>query len=175
MECPVCGNGLTQMTAAGVTVDVCKGGCGGLWFDRYELKNVDEAGESAGEALLYIERDPDRKVDLSKRLDCPKGDDVVMMRHFFSARRGVTVDECPACGGHWLDPGELATIRTEYASQEERERAAAEYFSELFDSELAAAHAETEEDLARARKISHAFRFISPSYYIPGEQQWGAF
>ena len=175
MECPVCGNRLTQMTAGGITVDACKGGCGGLWFDRYELMKVDEADESAGEELLDIERDPNRKIDLSKQLDCPKDDDVVMMRHFFSVKRGVTVDECPSCGGHWLDPGELATIRTEYASEEERERAAAEYFSELFDPELAAAHAETEEDLARARRIAHAFRFISPSYYIPGEQDWGAF
>ncbi len=175
MKCPVCGNGLTQMTAGGITVDACKGGCGGLWFDNYELMKVDEADESAGEELLDIERDPNRKIDLGQRLDCPKGDDVVMMRHFFSVKRGVTVDECPACGGHWLDPGELATIRTEYASEEERERAAAEYFSELFDPELAAAHAKTEEELARARRIAHAFRFISPSYYIPGEQDWGAF
>jgi len=83
------------------------------------------------------------------------------------------VDESPNCGGHWLDPGELRTIRTEYASEEERERAA--YFSEVFGPELAAAHAQTEEDLARARRIAHAFRFICPSYYVPGKQDWGAF
>jgi Zn-finger nucleic acid-binding protein len=99
----------------------------------------------------------------------------VMMRHFFSAKRQVVVDECPSCGGHWLDPGELRTIRTEYASEEEREHAAQAYFAEVFGPTLAAAHAETEEDLARARNIAHAFRFISPSYYIPGKQDWGAF
>jgi uncharacterized protein len=58
MKCPVCGNRLTQMTAGSVTVDACRGGCGGLWFDRYELMKVDEADESAGEELLDIERDP---------------------------------------------------------------------------------------------------------------------
>jgi Zn-finger nucleic acid-binding protein len=99
---------------------------------------------------------------------------ITMMRHFFSAKRGVTVDECTNCGGHWLDPGELKTIRTEYASEEERERAAAEYFSEIFDSQLAV-HAETEEDLARARRIAYVFRFLCPSYYVPGKQDWGAF
>ena len=48
-------------------------------------------------------------------------------------------------------------------------------FSEVFGPELAGAHAQTEEDLARARKIAHAFRFICPSYYVPGKQDWGAF
>jgi Zn-finger nucleic acid-binding protein len=175
MECPVCGNRLTRMTLGRITVDACEGGCGGIWFDRYELMRVDESDESAGEGLLEIARDPNLRVDLSKRLNCPKGHDVVMMRHFFSVKRQVVVDECPSCGGHWLDPGELRTIRTEYASEEERERAAQAYFSEVFGPELAAAHAETEEDLARARRIAHAFRFICPSYYIPGKQDWGAF
>jgi Zn-finger nucleic acid-binding protein len=175
VDCPVCANVLTTMTVGRITVDACEGGCGGIWFDRYELMRVDEGDESAGESLLEIERDPSLQVDLSKRLYCPKCPEVVMMRHFFSAKRQVVVDECPNCGGHWLDPGELRTIRTEYASDEERERAAAEYFSEVFGPELAVAHAKTEEDLARARRIAHTFRFICPSYYIPGKQDWGAF
>jgi Zn-finger nucleic acid-binding protein len=175
MECPVCANILTTITAGRITVDACEGGCGGIWFDRYELMRVDETDESAGEVLLEIERDPNLKVDLSKRLNCPKCSEVVMMRHFFSAKRQVVVDECPNCGGHWLNPGELRTIRIEYASGEDRERAVQAYFSEVFGPELAAAHAETEEDLARAQWVAHAFRFISPSYYIPGRQDWGAF
>ena len=65
-----------------------------------------------------------------------------------SAKRQVVVDECPNCGGHWLNPGELRTIRTEYASEEDRER---------------------------AQRVAHLFRFISPSYYIPGKQDWGSF
>lgn len=175
MDCPVCANVLTTVTAGRITVDACEGGCGGIWFDRYELMRVDEADESAGEGLLEIGRDPNFVVDLSKRLNCPKCSGVVMMRHFSSVKRRIVVDECPNCGGHWLDPGELKSIRTEYASEEERERAASEYFSEVFGPDLAAAHAQTEEDLARARRIAYAFRFICPSYYVPGEQDWGAF
>lgn len=175
MECPVCGNGLAQMRAGEITVDACANGCGGIWFDRYELMKVDESQESAGEGLLEIGRDEGLVVDLSKRLRCPKGDDAVMMRHFFSAKRQVVVDECPSCGGHWFDPGELAAVRTEFASEEEREQAAQRYFSELFDTELVAAHRETEEDLARAQRVAHILRFIYPSYYIPGKQDWGAF
>ena len=175
MECPACGNGLTRMTVGRITVDACEGGCGGIWFDRYELMRVDETDESAGEGLLEIARDPNLRVDLSRRFNCPKCRDVVMMRHFFSAKRQVVVDECPNCGGHWLDPGELRTVRTEYASEEERERAAQAYFAEVFGPELAAAHAASEEGLARARRVAHAFRFICPSYYVPGKQDWGAF
>ncbi len=177
MRCPACGNALSTMTVGGITVDVCKGGCAGIWFDRYELMKVDESHESAGEELTHIEGDSDilSAIEHTKRLSCPKTPDVVMMRHFFSVKRQVAVDECPDCGGYWLDVGELATIRTEFATAEERDRAAQQYFSELFDSELAAAHAETEEDLRRAQKIAHIFRFICPSYYIPGKQEWGAF
>lgn len=136
---------------------------------------VDESHESVGESLLNIERDPNLSVDRTKRLRCPKGDDAVMARHFLSAKRQVTVDDCPECGGHWLDPSELATIRTEYASESDREKAAQQYFSDLFDATLAAEHANSEKELARSRKFAHALRFISPSYYIPGKQEWGAF
>jgi uncharacterized protein len=132
---------------------------------------VDESYESAGEELLSVERDPDLSVDRTKRLRCPKGEAPVMARHFFSAKRQVTVDDCPECGGHWLGPGELATIRTEYPSEADREKAAQEYFSDLFDPE----HAKSEQELARARKFAHVLRFICPSYYAPGKQEWGAF
>jgi uncharacterized protein len=161
--------------ARGITLDVCRGGCGGIWFDRYELMKVDEMREFAGTELLDIGRDRTLVVDHNKRLSCPKDLGVVMMRHFSSVKRRVTVDECPSCRGYWLDAGELAAIRSEFETEEERDRAAARYFSELFDSELAAAHAETMQDLATARKVAHVLRFICPSYYIPGKQEWGRF
>ena len=58
------------------------------------------------------------------------------------------------CGGIWFDRYELASIRTEFVSEKEREQAAQRYFSELFDAELAVAHKETQEDLARTRKVA---------------------
>jgi Zn-finger nucleic acid-binding protein len=158
---------MTTMTAEGVTVDVCAGGCGGIWFDWFELARVDEVRESAGEWFLEVERDPSRRPDLSKRILCPR-DGEIMMRHFHSVKRTVLVDECSRCAGFWLDPGELAT-------KEDRKKAAQEYFSELFDPDLAVARAQTIEELKKARRIAHAFRFICPSYYTTGEQDWGAF
>lgn len=175
MECPACGNQLQQMTAGDVTVDVCKGGCGGIWFDNFELKKFDEPHESVGEQLLEIERGESVTIDRTKRLKCPKCDDVVMMRHFFSVKKQVEVDECPDCGGFWLDAGELRQIRSLFKTEQERHKAAEEYFEEVFGDKLAAMQAEDEAKLNKARKVANMFRFICPSYYIPGEQDWGAF
>lgn len=175
MQCPVCANQLQQMTVGDVTVDVCKGGCGGIWFDNLELKKFDEPCESAGEALLDVERNPNLTVDHEKRLNCPKCDDVVMMRHFFSVKKQVTVDECPSCGGFWLDAGELTHIRKLFNTEEEKHKAADEYFQEIFGDKLKAVQADDEAKLARVCRVANMFRFICPSYYIPGKQDWGAF
>ena len=175
MDCPACGNALQEVTVSDVVVDVCQGGCSGIWFDNFELKKFDEPHESAGETLLDIERDPSITVDHTQRLKCPKCEDVVMMRHFFSVKKAVEVDECPACGGFWLDAGELAKIRTLFNTEEERHKAAEAYFSEVFGGELAAMEAADQAKFHKAQKISKMFRFICPSYYIPGKQDWGAF
>ena len=175
MDCPACHHPLEAQEAGGVTVDVCSEGCGGIWFSWMELQRFDEPKEAAGEALLDIDRVEGVSIDPGP-LHCPQcADQIQLMRHFFSVKRDVTVDECPECGGYWLDPGELRSIRTDFASDEERRAAAEAYFDETFGGQLSAAHAETEEHLARAHKVANMFRFICPSYYIPGDQQWGAF
>jgi len=175
MECPACGNQLQQMTAGDVTVDVCKGGCGGMWFDNYELKKFDEPHESAGEAFLEVERDESITIDHAKQLKCPKCDDFKMVKHFFSTKKQVEVDECLKCCGFWLDAGELGRIRSLFKTEEERNKAADEYFQQVIGPELAAMQAEDDAKVAKARKIANMFRFICPSYYIPGDQIWGAF
>jgi Zn-finger nucleic acid-binding protein len=175
MKCPACGNTLLEMVVEGITLDVCKGGCGGIWFDNFELQKVDEPQESAGESLLDLEQDESIVVDHSKRRGCPKCNGVIMMRHFFSAKMEIEVDECPSCGGFWLDYGELKNIRGQFESDADRDRAAEALFAEIFDKELAQMSAESQEKLQKARKIAHMFRFICPSYYIPGKQPWGAY
>jgi len=175
MKCPACGNLLQEITVGDVKVDICKGGRAGIWFDQFELKKFDEPHESLGESLLEIERDKNITVDHTKRLNCPKFDDIVMMRHFFSVKKEVEVDECPGCGGFWLDAGELGKLRGLFNTEEERHKAAEEYFSEVFGDQLAAMATKDEAKLNKARKISNIFRFICPSNYIPGKQDGGAF
>ena len=98
-----------------------------------------------------------------------------MIRHFWSVKRQVTVDECPKCEGVFLDPGELAEIRSEYTSDDERHKAARAYYREMFDTQLAGMLKQDKSKLESARKVAGILKFICPSYYLPGKQDWGAF
>lgn len=174
MKCPACENALTPITVGSLTVDACQGGCGGIWFDRFELQKADKPQESAGEKLLEIPPTRNIPIDPHKRYSCPKCG-TIMMRHFFSVKRHVLVDECPKCAGTWLDAGELVPIRGEFPSEEERKREAEAYFEEIFGKHLAEMRAQSQQSAQRAKEIAQIFRFLCPTNYLPGKQQWGAF
>ena len=116
MICPACGHTLTSRTVADTTVDVCADGCGGIWFDNFELQRLDDANHPQTEALLAIPRNEALQVDLQMKRNCPHCHDQPMRRRFFSRKRAIEIDECPACAGVWLDAGELARIRAEVAA-----------------------------------------------------------
>ncbi|HOX59432.1 MAG TPA: zf-TFIIB domain-containing protein [Candidatus Paceibacterota bacterium] len=113
MKCPACFNELIELHVGKLAVDACQGGCGGIWFDAFELQKVDQESEAAGEPLLNVPRAPGVVPDPARKRECPRCEDVKLHRHFFSAKRRVQVDHCPNCGGYWLDAGELALIRKE--------------------------------------------------------------
>jgi hypothetical protein len=163
------------MTVKQIEVDACEGGCGGVWFDNRELDKVDEPHEAAGEELLDIETDPDIQVNHEKKRLCPKCDGMPLMRHFFSVKQQVEVDECPSCAGYWIDFGELAQIRRQHKSEEERKEVAKEKFDDLVKKELGPMRENSEKRLEKAKSIARVFRFILPSYYLPGDQDWGAY
>ncbi len=175
MNCPACGTQMTEMVVSDVKIQACKGGCGGLWFDEWTLRKVEQPDQSAGEALLHIEQNPAVKVDPDKGRTCPRDAGVVMMRHFWSVKRDVVVDECPKCEGIFLDPGELAEIRSDYKSDADRHKAAQAYYREMFDTQLAGMLSQDKAKVESARRVANIFKFICPSYYLPGKQAWGAF
>ena len=111
MKCPRCGDGLACVRVGTLESDVCHS-CAGIWFDRFELSRVDEAHELLGD-LLLDELVPGERVLVatSGRLRCPVDTDVVMMRRRFKPGESIMIDECPACGGVWLDGDELRQIR----------------------------------------------------------------
>jgi len=98
-----------------------------------------------------------------------------MIKHFMSTKAEVEVDECPECGGFWLDAGELRQIREQFETIDDRNAAANKYFEETFGDDLAKMRAESEENASKCHKIAKMFRFICPSYYISGKQDWGSF
>lgn len=117
MKCPACYNELKPLQAGSLSVDVCQGGCGGIWFDNFELQRVD-GQEPLGEQFLDVRRDPRVQVDPARKRECPRCDGIKLHRHYFSAKRRVEVDQCPNCGGYWLDAGELGQIRAEQSQAE---------------------------------------------------------
>jgi Zn-finger nucleic acid-binding protein len=98
-----------------------------------------------------------------------------MIRRFSSVKRKIEVDECGNCAGIWLDMGELEQIRSEFNTEHDRTKAAEKCLIELFGVKMADQQNQSQEQLQKAKRIAHAFRFICPSYYLPGKQKSGAF
>lgn len=132
MRCPACLKILKQLLVGEVIIDGCEDGCGGIWCDRFEIKKLNQLGDSEIEDLLSLAKNKKVEVVQNKKRRCPKCKMIVMQRHFFSVKKQVLVDECPKCGGYWLDAGELENIRQEFSSDQAKEVAADEYFSEVF-------------------------------------------
>ena len=173
MKCPTCDVDLDQVTIENIQLDVCKDGCGGIWFDRFELEKMDESHEFTDENLidvLAIESPVGYDPTLKRR--CPKCGDMIMMRHFFSIKKEVEVDHCPKCAGYWLDEGELFKIRKQFNSESDRMEATEKYFSDLFDIELSKMKKESEEKAQHAHKIAKMFRLISPKHYFEKIKNW---
>ena len=176
LNCPRTGRPMVQVEIDGVVVEVSSG-CGGVWFDNFEIKKFDETHEQAGQELIrVIEQYRQPVTDLDRRLRCPRDPDVVMMRRFFSVKARVNIDECPACGGVWLDPGELSEIHSLYKTEAERHEAGRKFVEELAESSgLRQMVRESEARAQQAQRFASMFRWICPSAYVPGKQDWGAF
>ena len=93
-----------------MTLDVCYGGCGGIWFDATELERVDAR---AATTLHTIWQAPAGKANLTGPRICPRCPHQVLERKWFSERKKVEIDQCPKCGGIWLDAGEFSRIYDE--------------------------------------------------------------
>jgi Zn-finger nucleic acid-binding protein len=148
--------------AGSVAVDVCLGGCGGIWFDIFELQKLDDPNEAGGEMLVNVKKQDHLQIDYSQRRNCPRCLNIVMMRHFYSPRRRVEVDECPNCGGFWLDAGELALIREEHQHKEQQQAAVEQYLDVMAAAILPPMRTSGPEHAIRARRIDQLFRFSVP-------------
>lgn len=107
LKCPACKNPLREKGAGGMTLDVCYGGCGGIWFDAKEL---DRVSAQAATTLHTIWAVPTTGVKLTDPRLCPRCAEQVLERKWFSDQQKVEIDQCPQCGGIWLDPGEFSRI-----------------------------------------------------------------
>lgn len=168
MACPACGHLLTQVHLANVTLDACRGGCEGIWFDYAELNRFDEKHELVPTQLLVATPAGHAEVDHSMRRNCPRCLDTVMRRGPFTPTGTVEVDHCPQCGGYWLDAQELKRIREEFPTAAARDQARREFLENASrvehrrDGTPAPAHAD------RARTIDSLLRIVGSRYvHVP--------
>lgn len=121
INCPACGAEMEKifMPTQGVHLDVCTNGCGGIYFDNREFNKFDEPHEDISPLLQVLEGKEFKKVDEDQVRDCPVCGNR-MMKHFSSVKHEICVDECYACGGKFLDYGELEKIRAQYNTETER-------------------------------------------------------
>ena len=99
MKCPSCNLMLCEMSAGGLKVFSCQGGCGGLWFGRFELLKLDKKSHGTGARLLNVPRADGVRFFRNVEAICPHCETSLLLRHFFSRERDVEVCQCAKCGG----------------------------------------------------------------------------
>jgi Zn-finger nucleic acid-binding protein len=157
MQCPACDRELCHVRAGTVEVDACHGGCGGIWFDAFEMQKLDQPEESAGELLLNLTCNPEVTVDLERRRNCPRCDGIVMLRHSHKNSESVVIDECPGCGGFWLDAGELAMIRESFVEARRKREHTQALLEELKKKSLAELNTEKQKHRTHTLTRIHGF------------------
>jgi Zn-finger nucleic acid-binding protein len=110
MKCPACQRSLREKNAGEFAVDMCYGGCGGIWFDANELERVSARAAAALHTIWQPPNRSEKSVDV--RL-CPRCPEQVLDRKWFSDAKKVEIDQCPKCAGIWLDDGEFTSIYEE--------------------------------------------------------------
>lgn len=120
MNCPACQGAMTENDFGGVQIDVCTS-CKGLWFDVHEIKKLDEAHEGFGGALNNALNSEYHKVEDRPQIKCVRCQGP-MVAHNYQSQKMITVDECYACGGFFLDAGELEILRKYHMSEDERDK-----------------------------------------------------
>ncbi len=123
MQCPRTGEELKKVKVGGVEVYVSQA-CGGVFLDSQSIVLFRRGDSKRGNALAkHISQFNSYLLDEDTRIDCPKCNNVVMMRRYYSPLKVIEIDECPMCAGIWLDTGELEKIQNIEASEIELARA----------------------------------------------------
>ena len=111
VTCPACDKVMTKVFIenAGVNVDVCLDGCGGILFDNRELEMFDEKHENADEILEIIKNKTFEHVHKEEVRICSLCDSPMVKQG--SGASGIEIDVCNNCGAKFLDHKELEKIR----------------------------------------------------------------
>lgn len=119
MKCPKCNKHLDEVAINGCKVNRCSL-CGGIWFDKDELKTVrDERDSNLSWLDLDLWSDETKLKSDGSSINCPReGKPLFKIKYGTS---NVMVDICLACRGVWLDKDELDRILAELKERVNRE------------------------------------------------------
>ena len=111
LACPACGEEMRKvyMPDAGVNIDLCLNGCGGIFFDNREFEKFDEPEENINNLVEIIGNKIFKTVDDSEIRNCPICS--TPMVKMGTGIIGVEIDYCNNCATRFLDNGELLKIR----------------------------------------------------------------
>lgn len=156
MKCPKCGKHLDDIIVNGCKVNRCSL-CGGIWFDKNELKTVrDERDSNLSWLDFDLWSDGSKLKQSGSSIDCPRdGEPLFKIKYGAS---DVMVDICLACRGVWLDKGELDKILGELKERVNKETIP-EYLRDL-ENEIADIIMEPERSKEDLRNIAIIMKLI---------------
>ena len=92
MQCPACGHELAPQKIKHITLHICDGGCGGVWFHWRDLETFDEPRESV-QVPYTIQKDKNSVISRSLQYHCPHCTNLVMKRRFVHVIDDILIDE----------------------------------------------------------------------------------
>ncbi|MGX1114015.1 Zn-finger nucleic acid-binding protein [Pseudoalteromonas sp. MBR-15] len=120
MDCPRTNTPLNEVSIGDTKVYFSS--TGGVFFDNRQIFHFSDPNLKTAQVLVaHLQTLPTECIDLTKRINCPKCPDIVMMRRFFTPLKVVELDECPNCAAIWLDNGELEKIHENHLTPKDRE------------------------------------------------------
>ncbi len=128
MICPKCKVELKEFTSGSLKLDKCES-CGGVWFDKNELKKViDKRDKDLDWVHLDLWNKKEKFIAKGGKRVCPFCKKILLTLQY--NRSGVEVDACVACGGIWLDKGEMEKI-VDYLERSLDQKTVPEYIREI--------------------------------------------
>ncbi len=120
MKCPRTGTPLKTIKVGGMEIEISES-CGGAFFDNSELdKFKDPKSVRGSELVKHLRQFKNTSLNEKERIKCPKCENTVMMRRYFSPLKVLEIDECPGCAGIWLDTAELSKLHENHLTERER-------------------------------------------------------
>jgi Zn-finger nucleic acid-binding protein len=106
---------MDQLQKSGTAIDTCSA-CQGFWLDRGELERMIARRASGQPTTAELSASLDHLANTAPEVregalyDCPRCQQRLGKIAFQRGDQRVVADKCPACGGLWLDSGEMGLL-----------------------------------------------------------------